>query len=130
MDATHTRETGCRLPAGERRASRIQAQTRRRHGAGGFARARVRRGLSDLVLAVAVAVLLCCAVALRVLDSVPIAVAGLPLGLVLVHVSRVLDPPLRPLLLRRRGLQHPSTSRAPNLDIPLPNYDARERPAA
>jgi hypothetical protein len=126
MDATYSRETGCRLPARERRASRLQ--TLRRHGAKGLARARVRRGLSDFVLAVAVAVLLCCAVALRVLDSVPLALAGLPLGLVLVRVSRVLDPPLRPLL-RRRAIQHPATGRAPNIDIPLPD-DARERPAA
>jgi len=56
-------------------------------------RARVRRSLSDVVIAVAVAVFLCSAVALRVLDSVPLAVAGLPLGLGLLWISRAVDPP-------------------------------------
>jgi len=64
-------------------------------------RARVRRNLSHLVIAVAVAVFLCSAVALRVLNDVPLALVGLPLGLVLLYVSRVVDPPVAARSLSR-----------------------------
>jgi hypothetical protein len=86
-------------------------------------RARVRRNLSDLVIGVAVAVFLCSAVALRVLNDVPLALVGLPLGLVLLYVSRAVDPPVA-----ARSLSRVSRVDGEEEIQPLPDFQAEDEP--
>jgi hypothetical protein len=88
-------------------------------------RARTRRNLSDLILAVSVAVFLCSAVALRVLDNVPLALVGLPLGLGLLLVARAVDPPFA-----ARRLPAESDDAREGETEPLPWAGERERQAA